>query len=165
MGVVALRKNIGCSEDTAQQILDTFFGKYPAVKKYCEDAVEDAIARDCSAYTLLGRRRRLPGLLSSDKSEYGKACRRATNHPIQGSNADIMKLAMIKMDYELDIYNKYGARLLLQIYDELVCECPKETSKELERDMKECLEHALPGELRTPIAASLGRGANWLVAK
>ena len=112
--------------------------------------------------TLLERRRSLPELTSSNRNlkEFGK--RVAMNMPIQGTAADIIKIAMVRV-YERFKKENLTARLILQVHDELIVECPPEEADLAAALLREEMENALP--LSVPLEAEVGRGENWLESK
>lgn len=156
-----LARNTGVTQREAKEFISRYFAKYPGVKRFMDDAAEDG-ARNGYAVTLMGRRRYLPEL-HSPKSvirEFGK--RAAMNTPVQGTAADIIKLAMVRVDEAL---HQAGlrSRLILQVHDELLLECPPEEVAQaaalLERSMEEVMS------LSVPLKAEVHQGANWAEAK
>jgi len=114
------------------------------------------------ALTMMGRRRYLPELKSSKAPirEFGK--RAAMNTPVQGSAADIIKLAMVRIDRALRDHGM-KSRLILQVHDELLLECPLEEADQAEQLLRDAMENA--AELKVPLVAEVHRGANWAKAK
>ncbi len=156
-----LAKNTGVSRQEAQSFIKQYFARYPGVKRFMDSATEDGI-RNGYALTLFGRRRYLPEL-KSDKAmvrEFGK--RAAMNTPVQGTAADIIKLAMVRVDEAL---RKEGlqSRLLLQVHDELLLECPPEEVNHAAELLKEAMEKVIA--LRVPLLAEVHQGQNWAEAK
>lgn len=155
-----LSKNLGISRTEAKSIIDNYFEQYPAIQEYMENAVK--IAREKGyVETILGRRRYLPDISSANAVVRGFAERNAINAPIQGSAADIIKLAMIKVDSELKA-NKMQTKMLLQVHDELIFDVPlieKEKAKEL---IKNAMETAY--QMVVPLIAEADFGKNWLEA-
>jgi DNA polymerase I-like protein with 3'-5' exonuclease and polymerase domains len=107
-------------------MIDAFMLRNPAVEQYMKEVIEEARFTGC-AFTILGRRRSLQEIVSPNQYERYRAERQAGNLPIQGTAADAAKMAMILID-EADLETKYGCRMLLQIHDELIFECPEETA-------------------------------------
>lgn len=156
-----LSRNTGVSVREAENFISRYFSKYPGVKDYMERSAEDG-EKNGYAVTLMGRRRYLPELQSSKAQirEFGK--RAAMNTPVQGTAADIIKLAMVRVDEALK-KEDLQARLVLQVHDELILECPPE---EAERDaelLKRCMEEVI--ELKVPLVAEVHTGKNWAEAK
>ena len=114
------------------------------------------------AVTLMGRRRYLPELKSSNNNtrEFGK--RAAMNTPVQGTAADIIKLAMVRVDQKLK-EKGMNSRLILQVHDELLLECPPEEVEQAGDLLRECMEHVM--ELHVPLVADVHEGKNWAEAK
>lgn len=158
-----LARNLGCSEQEAAEVIERYMDTYPAVRQFYEEAVE--VVRETGfAFTVLGRRRYLPEILSYSNMSRWQAERQATNVPIQGSAADAAKLAMIAADDENFEYH-YGAKMLLQVHDEIAWECPEETVEEMSVAAKEVMEHPFPEDLAVHLAVDLGVGDSWMEAK
>ena len=156
-----LARNTGVSPQEAREFINRYFAKYPGVKRFMDSAAQDG-QNNGYAITLMGRRRYLPEL-SSPKSairEFGK--RAAMNTPVQGTAADIIKLAMVRVDQALRREN-LRSRLILQVHDELLLECPPEEAERAARLLKECMEQVI--ELAVPLLAEVHQGANWAEAK
>ena len=130
---------------------------------FYESAIAETL-RTGYSFTLLGRRRYHPEILSANNLERWEAERKAVNNNIQGTAADAVKLAMIRIDAaELDV--QLGCHMLLQVHDELVFECPKETSAEARDTIKDLMEHPFKTDLAVHLAASAGIGPSWDTAK
>lgn len=152
-----LAKNIGVSRKEADAFIETYFVKYPGVKVYVEKLIKEA--RELGeAKTLLGRSRKLPDLNSRNFTLRSFAERMARNTPIQGTAADIIKIAMVKIGERLRMNANLG-RLLLQVHDELVFEVRKEKWRELALMVKTEMEKALV--LSVPLVVDLKLGSNW----
>lgn len=158
-----LSKRLNCTVEEAQKKIKMYMDTYPAVAKFYEDATMSA-RNTGYAFTVLGRRRFLPEIMSSKAGEAWRAERQATNVVIQGSAADVAKMAMLNC-YDAGLDKRYGALMLLQIHDELVFECPKETVTEALAEIKEWMEHPLQTDLTVPLSVSIGKGASWMTAK
>ncbi len=157
----SLARELGTSNAEAQAFIDLYYEKYPKVKEYLERSVTDAIENGV-AKTLFGRKRQVPELKQKDRSTQQFGRRIALNTPIQGTAADLMKKAMI--DIGQDIKNHgLGAKMILQVHDELVFEVPKSEVEKTETLVKEKMENVYP--LRVPLKVHLGWGANWAEAK
>ena len=156
-----LSRNTGVSRKEAASFIEKYFQKYPGVKRFMDEAASEGIRRGY-AVTLMGRRRYLPELQSPKAPirEFGK--RAAMNTPIQGTAADIMKLAMVRVEEALR-KEKLESRLILQVHDELLLECPPEETEKAAFLLKEAMENVV--QLRVPLIAEVHRGANWYEAK
>jgi DNA polymerase-1 len=161
IGAFSLAQDINVSVAEAKQYMDSYLEKYSGVRGYMKQAVENA-HQNGYAVTQYGRRRYLPELKSSNHNLRAFGERVALNMPIQGTAADIMKIAMINV-YRRIKEEKLQARLILQIHDELIVECP-----ESERDrVIELLEQEMSGaaELSVPLTVEAHDGATWYEAK
>ncbi|WP_035053801.1 DNA polymerase I [Carnobacterium pleistocenium] len=156
-----LSQNLGISRKEAQQFIDTYFEKYPGVKTYMEDIVREAKDKGF-VETLFQRRRYLPEINSRNYNLRSFAERIAINTPIQGSAADILKIAMIKMDKKLKEL-KMKATMLLQVHDELIFEVPEDEIEQLEALVIEVMEGAV--ELAVPLKVDSNSGKSWYEAK
>ena len=138
-----------------------YFERYPGVKAYMERSVEEARERGY-ALTLMGRRRYLPELSSSNFNvrSFGERC--AMNSPIQGTAADIIKLAMIRVAGELE---KSGleARLILQVHDELILEAPQAEAERAAALLQSCMEGVM--RLEVPLKTDISIGGDWRACK
>lgn len=155
---LAERLNIPRSE--AKQLIDGYFETFPRVKQYMEQSIE--VAREKGyVETLNGRKRMLPDIHSHNSVVRGYAERNAINAPIQGSAADIIKIAMVRI---FDRFEREGlqAKMILQVHDELNFTVPLPEIDTVSRIVKEEMEHA--ATLRVPLVADTGTGSNWLEA-
>lgn len=155
-----LSQNIGCSRTEAKELIDNYFKQYPAIKKYMENQITFAKSHGY-VETLLGRKRWLRDIGSSNSVVRGFAERNAINMPIQGTAADMIKLAMISI-HEAFSRGGYRSKMVLQVHDELVFDAHKEEVEELKPLILEKMTGALP--LEVPIEAEIGIGDNWLEA-
>ena len=157
----ALAKNIGVSRREARDFINRYFERYPGVKAYMEQSVQDARERGY-AVTLMGRRRYLPELASSNFNvrSFGERC--AMNSPIQGTAADIIKLAMIRVDRELKLRGM-RTKLILQVHDELILEAPAEEADAAAALLKECMEGVM--QLEVPLQTDITTGGDWRACK
>jgi len=157
MGARSLAQQMGIGLAEAEDFMRHYFGVYARVREFLDGTVEEARARGW-VQTLKGRRRYLPDLASPNGAQRSLAERAAINTPIQGSAADLMKLAMIRVDQALKL-QRPSARLLLQVHDELLLECPAadaEVVAALTRaEMQGCFA------LRVPLEVSVGLGPTW----
>jgi DNA polymerase-1 len=159
MSAHRLTRELAIPYDEADAFIDTYFERYPAVRRYI-DGTLDFCRANGYVETLLGRRRVIADIGSRNRNAREYAERAAYNMPIQGTAADIMKLAMLALAPELPAFD---ARLLLQVHDELIVEVPVERVEALLPRMHEVMEGAF--ELAVPLAVESGVGANWLEAK
>ncbi|MGB9608375.1 MAG: DNA polymerase, partial [bacterium] len=152
-----LAKELGISEESAREYIEQYFKKFPKVKEYIDRTVEEAREKGY-VRTIFGRKRPLPELSSSNRMvrEFGK--RAAINAPVQGSAADLIKLAMIKIHRRLK-REGLPARLLLQVHDELLIETRKDIREYVKEILKEEMENAYP--LSVPLVVKIGEGENW----
>ncbi|UYO04355.1 DNA polymerase I [Paenibacillus sp. PSB04] len=156
-----LSQNLNITRKEAAQFIDQYFDAFQGVRKYMDDIVRDA-KRDGYVTTLLERRRYLPEINASNFNLRSFAERTAMNTPIQGTAADIIKLAMVQMDAAL-AKEKLKSRMLLQVHDELVFEVPEEELELMKKLVPETMEHALA--LSVPLKAEVSYGVNWYEAK
>ena len=157
MSMFGLAKELGISRRRAREFIDRYFEKYPGVRAYMDRIVQEA-RRDGYVTTLLGRRRYIPDIRSRVKNVREFAERTAINTPIQGSAADIIKLAMLRIFKRIKGDYRY-AKMLLQVHDELVFEVPEQHVKELASMVKNEMENA--AVLAIPLTVSIGWGRNW----
>ncbi len=160
MGAFSLGKDLGISRAEAQQFIDHYFERYPAVLQYLEAKKEEA-RENQYVKTLLGRHCAIPEIASKNGAVRGYAERNAINYPIQGSAADIIKVAMVNIDRKL---REAGlqTRMLLQVHDELVFESPADEVEQVRELIQSEMEGAVPLDL--PLKVELGAGANWAEA-
>ena len=156
-----LSERLSIPRREAKELIDGYFASYPGVARYMQSVVEEARERGYVT-TLLGRRRLLPDLRSANAVVRGYAERNAINAPLQGSAADLIKLAMIRLDEELRARG-LRSRILLQVHDELNLNVPLEELDEVTYLVRSVMEGVWP-ELRVPLEVSVGHGENWLVA-
>jgi len=157
----SLAKELGTSAGEAQKFIDRYFAERPKVREYLDRVVEEAREKGYSE-TLLGRQRQVPELRMPDRTLQQAGRRIALNNPIQGSAADLIKVAMLRADRALR-GRKLGTRMILQVHDELVFEVPKGERGEVEPLIREAMEGV--AELRVPLKVRLGAGPNWADAK
>ena len=156
-----LASNLEIPRYKAQEYIDRYFETYPKVKEYMDKNVKFA-KENGYVLTMLNRRRYIPEISSSNYQIRSFGERAAMNMPLQGSAADLIKLAMIGVYNRL---NKEGlkAKLILQIHDELIIDCPKEEKETVKRILKEEMEGV--AKLRVPLIADVGEGENWQQCK
>ncbi|QGP90945.1 DNA polymerase I [Neomoorella glycerini] len=152
-----LSRDLGISRSEAHAYIERYFQRYPGVRAYMEEVVARA-RQDGYVTTLLGRRRYLPDLFSSNHTARSFGERAAMNTPIQGSAADIIKIAMVKIFRLLE--EQYpAARMILQVHDELIFDVPEEDLPAVAALVKENMENTL--ELQVPLQVDLKYGPNW----
>ncbi|MCK4236273.1 MAG: DNA polymerase I, partial [Candidatus Krumholzibacteria bacterium] len=160
MGARGLSRQLGISIDDAKKFIEEYFEKYPCVKTYINDSIENA-RKNCYAETLLGRRRMIADINSDNGRVRSFSERIAVNMPIQGTAADMIKVAMIDIDR---VIREEGlkSRMILQVHDELVFDIPPAERGIMEKLVRSCMESAL--ELEVPLRVEIGFGENWLEA-
>src|SRR5437016_2197457 len=157
MGAARAARELGVSQAEAAAYIDRYLGRYPGVRAFIEATIAEARARGYVT-TVLGRRRYLPELGARDPAVRQFAERAATNTPIQGSAADLIKLAMLEVRRRLGA-TAGGARLLLQVHDELLLEVPADRLAAVESAVRDAMERVFP--LRVPLEVDVRHGANW----
>lgn len=156
-----LSKDLNISAKRAQEYIDKYFEFYSNVKAHMQGSVE-TVEKHGEVKTLLGRRRVINEVRSSNRNVRMFGERAAMNMPLQGSSADIIKLAMISVYQKLNEGN-FKAKLVLQVHDELVIDCPKEEAEKVARILKTEMENAV--SLRVPLTVEVGIGENWYETK
>ena len=161
MSPYGLAKELGIERSKAKNFIERYFARYPGVKRYMEEAIEHARSKGFVT-TLLGRRRFIPEIKERLKHirQFGE--RTAINTPIQGSAADIIKLAMLKV-FDLLEAKALGTRLILQVHDELVFEVPEDEIDIVTKEVKSIMEGVM--DLEVPLVVNIGIGHNWAEAK
>ncbi len=157
----SLSQDIGVTVAEAKDYMDAYFRKYPGVKAYMDHIVEKAKA-DGYVETLLHRRRSLPEIKSSNRNTRAFGERVALNMPIQGTAADIIKLAMVHVSRRLKAEG-LAAKLIMQVHDELIVECPEGEAEQVKALLTEEMERVV--DLSVPLTAEAHSGKNWLEAK
>jgi DNA polymerase-1 len=148
---------LGVSQATSSELIKTYLASYPGVREYLEKILEDARTKGY-VQTMLGRRRYVPEVNSTNYQFRQAAEREAANMPVQGTSADIIKLAMLKVDKALTD-QKLMAKMVLQVHDELLFECPEDEVRALAALVKEGMETAFP--LDVPLSVEVKSGRNW----
>ena len=159
-GAFSLSRDLGVSVKEADDFIKAYLGAYPKVKEYMDNIVAEGMEKGYVT-TLYGRRRMLPELSSSNRNLRAQGERMALNTPIQGTAADIIKLAMVRVANRLE-KEGLAARLILQVHDELIVECPESEAELAARLLKEEMESA--ASLSVPLTADVNQGKNWLEA-
>ena len=157
----SLAEDIGVTRKEAKAYIDSYLENYAGVREYMKNIVAQA-KRDGFVTTMFGRRRNLPELKSSNFNIRSFGERVALNTPIQGTAADIIKLAMVHVDRALR-EQKLRARLVLQVHDELIVECPVEEQAQVTKLLTDEMEHV--AALSVPLLAEAKSGASWYEAK
>lgn len=157
----SLAKELETSSAEAQKFIDRYFSDHKKVKEYLEGVVEQAREKGY-AETIFGRQRQIPELKSSDHNTFQAGRRMALNTPIQGSAADIIKLAMVKIYREIRSRG-LKTRMILQVHDELVFEVPENEKDRIGLLVREIMENIC--SLRVPLKVNLGWGRNWAEVK
>jgi DNA polymerase-1 len=156
-----LAKELEVPNRDAQKFIQLYFERYQGVKNWIEETIAETRRTQLSR-TLSGRLRQIPDIASKNPTLRGFAERTAINSPVQGTAADLIKLAMIRIQSIL-LKQKLRSRLLLQVHDELVLEVPGEERELVCRMVKEEMEQVM--ELSVPITVGVGIGPNWMEAK
>jgi DNA polymerase-1 len=161
-GAFGLADNLGISRTEAKEIIDNYKKQFAGIQKYMDDTIN--FARETGyVQTIMGRKRWLRDIGSSNFTVRGFAERNAINSPIQGTAADMIKLAMVKIYHEFRKHN-FESRMILQVHDELVFDAVKEEVETIKPIILECMRSALPLPNEVPVEAELGSGINWLEA-
>lgn len=161
-GAFGLADNLGISRAEAKEIIDNYKKEFPGIQKYMDDTIN--FAREHGyVQTLMGRKRWLRDINSANFTVRGFAERNAINSPIQGTAADMIKLAMQKVHTALK-KEKMESRMILQVHDELVFDAVKSEVKELKPLIVECMQSAMLLPHNVPVIAECGEGNNWLEA-
>jgi DNA polymerase-1 len=153
-----LARSLGIARGEASKFIDEYFAQFPAIREWIDQTLEQG-RRDGYVATLLGRRRYVPELKARTGHELRAAERVAVNAPVQGSAADIIKVAMVRLDAAL---RDTPARLLVQVHDELLVEAPADAADEVAATMCSIMENAF--ELDVPLKVDAGIGRNWAEA-
>ncbi len=156
-----LSKNLGISRKRAKEFIDNYFDQYPQIKDYMDKAVKEAREKGY-AETIMHRRRYLPDIHAKNFNVRSFAERTAINSPIQGSAADIIKIAMINMQKKLEELH-LKTKMVLQVHDELIFDVPKDELETIKKIVPEVMQSAV--RLDVPLVADSGWGHNWYDAK
>ncbi len=161
-GAFGLAENLGIPRAEAKEIIDNYKKEFPGIQKYMDDTI-NFCKENGYVETLMGRKRWLKDITSANFTVRGFAERNAINSPIQGTAADMIKLAMIKINAAL-IEGNFKSKMLLQVHDELVFDVLKTELKTMEPLILNCMKTALVLPNNVPVEAELGVGDNWLEA-
>jgi DNA polymerase I len=161
-GAFGLAENLSISRSEAKEIIDNYKKQFPNIQKYMDDTINFA-KENGYVETLMGRKRWLKDINSANFTVRGFAERNAINSPIQGTAADMIKMAMIKIHYEFDKQN-FKSKMLLQVHDELVFDAHKTEIEIIKPIILNCMQTALALPNGVPTDAEIGMGENWLEA-
>ncbi len=157
-----LSESLGVSRTEAKTIIENYFAQYSSIKKYMDNTIN--FAREHGyVETLMGRKRYLRDILSANQTVRGYAERNAINSPIQGTAAEMIKLAMVRVHRKLKEQNM-RTRMILQVHDELVFDVPMEELELAKKLVQEEMENAMVLPHNVPVRTEAGTGANWLAA-
>jgi DNA polymerase-1 len=159
-GPFGLAETLGISRTEAKNLIQNYFEKYPSIKKLMNDLIETARKKTYTE-TLFGRKRWIPDINSANANVRANAERIAINTPIQGTAADMIKVAMINIHHQLQKHH-LKTKILLQIHDELLFEVPKKELEVVKEIVEKEMSSALP--LSVPVVVNIGTGQNWLDA-
>jgi DNA polymerase-1 len=155
-----LSQRLGIPQPEAKKIIETYFQKFPRVKEYIDKTIEEA-RRNGYVSTLLGRRRYVPDINSRNRTVREFAERTAINMRIQGTAADLIKLAMVRIYNEMKKH-KFKSRMILQVHDELVFDVAPDEVEVLKEIVIDKMQNAL--QLDVPLVVDIGIGKNWYEA-
>jgi DNA polymerase-1 len=156
-----LAQLLGIDQKDAKDYIDRYFEKYPKVKAYLEGTIQ-FVQQNGYVVTMFGRRRYIPEIRSRDRNVFLAAQRAAINTPLQGTAADIIKVAMIQLQKEIRD-KRLRSRMTMQVHDELVFEVPEEETDEVSALVKSRMENVI--HLAVPLTVDLSIGRNWREAK
>jgi DNA polymerase-1 len=157
LSAFGLANQLGIASAEAQETIDAYFARYSGVQRFIEETIA-AAKKDGAVRTLLGRRRALPEIASRNRALRQAAERMAVNTVVQGTAADLIKCAMLAVSASLRETGS-GARVVLQVHDELVLEVPKREMEAVRERVTEVMEGVLP--LEVPLRVDIGVGRNW----
>lgn len=161
-GAFGLADNLGISRTEAKEIIDNYKKEFSGIQKYMDDTIN--FAREHGyVQTIMGRKRWLRDINSSNFTVRGFAERNAINSPIQGTAADMIKMAMVKVHRQMQ-QQKFKSKMILQVHDELIFDVLKEEADELKAVIIDCMQTAMPLSNGVPVIAEAGMGDNWLEA-
>jgi DNA polymerase I len=156
-----LSQLLGIDQKEAKAYIDRYFQKYPGVKSYLDQTLE-FVRQNGFVETMFGRRRYIPDIRSRDRTVFMAAQRAAINTPLQGTAADIIKIAMIEVQKEIQ-EQKIGLRMIMQVHDELVFEVFEQEKESAAKMIKQKMENVC--KLVVPLTVDLSIGMNWREAK
>jgi DNA polymerase-1 len=156
-GAFSLAKELGVSTKIAKEFIDSYFERHSGARRFLDNCVKQA-EQNGYVTTILGRRLPIPDIASKNGNIRAFAQRNAINYPIQGSAADIIKQAMVRV-FERIREEGLKSRLIMQVHDELVFEVPEEEKEVMEGLVKKEMEHAV--NLKVPLKVDVNYGMNW----
>jgi DNA polymerase-1 len=157
MGAMSLAQQLAIPRKAAQEFIDRYFARFPRIKEYIDETVKSA-ERDGYVTTLFNRRRYFPDIKSPDRMARQQALRAAVNTTIQGTAADLIKKAMLDLEAALG-RERLRSRMILQVHDELVLECPQDEIERAKPIVVRCMEGV--AELRALLTVDLKVGVSW----
>ena len=152
-----MSQQTGLSPEEGKAFIDAYFGKYPGIESYI-DGIKRSVKEDGYVETLKGRRRYIPEIRSPNFHQRSAGERMAINMPIQGTAADILKLAMVRLQAEMDT-RELRSMMILQVHDELIFEAPQDELDEMKGLVGEIMPAAM--SLAVPLEVDVKTGANW----
>ncbi|WP_291399545.1 DNA polymerase I [Daejeonella sp.] len=155
-----LSQNLGIPRKEAAEIIENYFNTYPGIKQYMSDTMNFA-RENGYVQTIMGRRRYLRDINSANQTVRGFAERNAINAPIQGSAADMIKIAMIRIHQDI-IDQKLNSKMTMQVHDELVFDVLKSETEQMRKIIQDRMQNAI--QMKVPIVVEIGEGSNWLEA-
>ncbi|MDE5936939.1 MAG: DNA polymerase I, partial [Ruminococcus sp.] len=161
MGAFSLSKDINTTREQAEKYISDYLEKYPRVKKFMDDTIKNAM-KTGTVSTIFGRKRRIPELSSSNKNTKASGKRIAMNTPVQGTAADLIKIAMINVYHRLKS-EKLNADLILQVHDELIIESDISCAERCAEILKEEMMNVY--DMKVPLSVDVNKGRSWYDAK
>ena len=161
IGAFSLAKDINTTREQAEKYINSYLERYPKVKKFMEDTVDNAM-KTGFVTTMFGRKRRISEIMSSNKIQQSAGKRIAMNTPVQGTAADLIKIAMINVYRRLKA-ESLNARLILQVHDELIIESATECAERCADILREEMQNVC--EMKVPLAVDVNTGRSWFEAK
>ncbi len=160
-GATNLSRQLDIKRSEASELIEAYFKQYTGLKRYMDEVVSEA-RKTGYVTTLMGRKRKLRDINSKSSLERSNSERMAINTPIQGSAADMIKIAMINIDKTFR-EKGYKSKMVLQVHDELVFDAHRDELEDIKPIIEDLMKHAMPG-LKVPILVEIGEGNNWLEA-
>ncbi|MDE5834634.1 MAG: DNA polymerase I, partial [Ruminococcus sp.] len=161
IGAFSLAKDINISREQAEEYINNYLARYPKVKKFMDSTIENAL-KTGTVTTLFGRQRYIPEIMSSNKIQLSAGKRIAMNTPVQGTAADLIKIAMVNVYRRLRAEN-INAKLILQVHDELIIESDIECADRASEILREEMQNVY--EMKVPLAVDVNKGQSWYDAK
>lgn len=161
IGAFSLAKDINTTREQAEEYINSYLARYPKVKKFMDSTVENAM-KTGTVTTMFGRKRRIPEIMSSNKVQQAAGKRIAMNTPVQGTAADLIKIAMINVYRRIKAEN-LNAKLILQVHDELIIESTIDCADRAAEILREEMQNV--HEMNVPLAVDVNKGKSWYDAK